>query len=165
MKKTFSITILSLFMAVMAFSQDRTLPSASVKTLEGESLNVADLGKTGKITVIIFWATWASPGKKELDALKDYYGDWQEKYGLNIIAISVDDARTAAKIPTMVAEKGWEYRILHDSNKDFQTAANISSVPYTILMDVNGSIMYEHNNYEPGFENELEEQIKLLVKN
>lgn len=148
---------------VAAFAQNKTLPSANIKTLEGQSLNVQELGKSGKITVISFWATWCSPCKKELDAIKDYYGEWQEKYGIELVAISVDDARTAAKIPAMVSEKGWEYRILVDSNKEFQQVANVTSVPFTILLDASGNIVFEHNGYAPGDELELEEQIKMIA--
>ncbi len=163
MKKTFLLLALTVLSAV-AFAQNKTLPAVSVKTLEGQTINVQDLGKTGHITIISFWATWCSPCKKELDAVKDYYSEWQEKYGVELIAVSVDDARTAAKIPAMIQEKGWEYRILVDSNKNFQTAANIVSVPYTFLLDEKGNIVFEHSGYTPGDELELEEQIKLLKK-
>ena len=163
MKKTF-LVLASLFCALSLFSQDKTLPSANVKTLEGQSLNVQDLGKTGKVTVISFWATWCSPCKKELDAIKDYYGEWKEKYDMELVAISIDDPRTAAKIPAMVAEKGWEYRVLHDYNKEFQIAANVASVPYTLLLDASGNIVFEHTGYAPGDELELEDQIKELKK-
>lgn len=146
------------------FAQTKTLPSANVKTLEGQVLNVQDLGKSGKITVISFWATWCSPCKKELDAIKDYYGEWKEKYGLEFVAVSVDDPRTAAKIPAMVAEKGWEYRVLHDYNKEFQIAANVASVPFTLLLDATGNVVFEHTGYAPGDELELEDQIKELKK-
>ncbi len=163
MKKTFLLLALT-GLSVLAFAQNKTLPSVNVKTMEGQSINVQELGKSGQITVISFWATWCSPCKKELDAVKDYYGEWKEKYGLEFIAVSVDDARTAAKIPAMVQEKGWPYRILLDANKDFQTAANIISVPYTFLLDAKGNIVFEHSGYTPGDELELEEQIKLLKK-
>ena len=163
MKKTFLLLVFTGLTAI-AFAQNKTLPAVNVKTLEGQTINVQDLGKTGHITIISFWATWCSPCKKELDAVKDYYGEWQEKYGVELIAVSVDDARTAAKIPAMIQEKGWAYRILVDSNKNFQTAANIVSVPYTILLDEKGNVVFEHSGYTPGDELELEEQIKLLKK-
>ena len=163
MKKTFLLLVFTGLTAI-AFAQNKTLPAVNVKTLEGQTINVQDLGKTGHITIISFWATWCSPCKKELDAVKDYYSEWQEKYGVELIAVSVDDARTAAKIPAMIQEKGWEYRILVDSNKNFQTAANIVSVPYTILLDEKGNVVFEHSGYTPGDELELEEQIKLLKK-
>jgi len=163
MKKTL-LLMATVLCAAGLFAQMTSLPSANVKTLEGQTFNVQDLGKSGKITVISFWATWCSPCKKELDAIKDYYGEWKEKYDLEFVAVSVDDPRTAAKIPAMVAEKGWEYRILHDFNKEFQIAANVASVPYTLLLDAKGTVVFEHTGYAPGDELELEDRIKELKK-
>ncbi len=153
----------ALLMSVAAFSQ-KTLPSANVKTLQGQALNVQELGKSGKITVISFWATWCSPCKKELDAIADYYEEWQKKYDIELVAISVDDARSAAKVPAMVESKGWKYRILLDPAKELQTAANIQAVPHTFVLDQNGNIVFEHNGYTPGDELELEELFKQLKK-
>ncbi|MCB0531844.1 MAG: TlpA family protein disulfide reductase [Lewinellaceae bacterium] len=154
------------FFAFGLAAQDGTkaLPSANLKTLEGQVLNAQDLAKSGKITVLSFWATWCSPCKKELDAIMDYYEEWQETYDMELVAISVDDPRTAAKVPAMVAQKGWAYRVLLDYNKEFQQAANVSSVPYTILLDQSGNIVFEHTGYAPGDELELEEHMKELKK-
>ena len=163
MKKTLFV-LAACFFALAAFAQNKTLPSANVKTLQGQSLNVQELGKTGKITVISFWATWCSPCKKELDAIKDYYSDWQKEYDMELVAVSVDDARTAAKIPAMVKEKGWDYRILLDNNKEFQQTANVASVPHTLLIDQSGNIVFEHVGYATGDELEMEEKIKALKK-
>jgi len=163
MKKTM-LLLSALFLSVAAFAQMKNLPSAKIKTLDGQTIDAVELGKTGKITVISFWATWCSPCKKELDAIKDYYPEWQEKYNMELVAISVDDTRTAAKIPSMVKEKGWDYRILHDYNKEFQQTANVASVPHTLLLDAEGNIIYEHVGYAPGDELELEEKIKAIVK-
>jgi len=162
MKKTLLVLVAVCF-TVAAYAQ-KTLPSANVKTLEGQTINVQELGKTGKITVISFWATWCSPCKKELDAIMDYYDEWQEKYGVELVAISVDDARSAAKVPGMVKEKGWKYRILLDPAKELQTAANIQAVPHTYVLDQNGVIIFEHNGYTPGDELELEDLFKELKK-
>lgn len=161
-------TLFALCLSLIAFglqAQNKMLPSANVKTLQGQTMNVQELGKSGKITVVSFWATWCSPCKKELDAIKDYYEEWQEKYGVELVAVSVDDARTAAKIPAMIEEKGWTYRVLIDSNKEFQQTANIASVPHTLLLDTAGNIVFEHTGYAPGDELELEEKIKLIAKN
>ncbi len=81
-----------------------------------------------------------------------------------LVAISTDDARSAAKVPGVVEAKGWKYRILLDSNKELSIAANIQSVPYTFLLDQNGNIVYEHIGYTPGDEDELEERIAALAK-
>lgn len=154
----------ALLLSAAVMAQSKSLPSANLKTLQGQVLNAQELGKSGKITVISFWATWCSPCKKELDAIKEYYDEWKEKYDMELVAISVDDARTAAKIPAMIEEKGWEYRVLHDANKEFQMAANVASVPYTLLLDHKGNIVFEHVGYAPGDELELEEKIKAIKK-
>ncbi|MBK6932370.1 MAG: TlpA family protein disulfide reductase [Saprospirales bacterium] len=164
MKKSLLVLVAFLGAFSLLAQTNKTLPAAKVKTMEGQTLDVQELGKTGKITVISFWATWCSPCKKELDAIKDYYEEWQEAYGMELVAISVDDSRTAAKIPAMVAQKGWAYRILHDFNKEFQQAANVASVPYTLLLDQTGRVVYEHTGYAPGDELELEERMKELKK-
>ena len=162
MKRTLAL-LLGIFLAAAGYSQTKTLPSANIKTLEGQSINAQTLGQTGKITVISFWATWWSPCKKELDAISEYYEDWQKKYDMVFVAISTDDARSAAKVPGVVESKGWKYRILLDSNKELSIAANIQSVPYTFLLDQKGNIVYEHIDYAPGDEEELEERIAALA--
>ncbi len=162
MKKTL-VLLAGIFLTVAGFSQSKTLPSVNIKTLEGQSINVQTLGQTGKITVISFWATWCSPCKKELDAISEIYEDWQKKYNMELVAISTDDARSAAKVPGVVEAKGWKYRILLDSNKELSIAANIQSVPYTFLLDQKGNIVYEHIGYAPGDEDELEEKIAALA--
>lgn len=83
---------------------------------------------------------------------------------MELVAISTDDARSAAKVPGVVNAKGWPYRILLDSNKELSRAANIQSVPYTFLLDKEGNIVFEHIGYAPGDEEELEEQIAKLAK-
>lgn len=162
MKKTL-VMLAGMFLAIAGYAQGKTLPSVNIKTLEGQTINVQDLGKTGKITVISFWATWCSPCKKELDAISEVYEDWQKKYNMELVAISTDDARSAAKVPGVVEAKEWKYRILLDSNKELSIAANIQSVPYTFLLDQQGNIVFEHIGYAPGDEDELEEKIAALA--
>jgi cytochrome c biogenesis protein CcmG, thiol:disulfide interchange protein DsbE len=145
------------------FAQNKTLPSIEIKDLDGKTVLLSDLQADGKVRLYSFWATWCSPCKKELDAIDDYYADWQKKYDFELVAVSIDDARTLPKVKTTVAEKNWSYRILHDASQSLMKAAGINAVPYTILVDGKGNIVYEHNGYVPGDELELEEKIKELA--
>lgn len=162
MKRTL-LMFAGLFLVVAGFSQSKTLPSANIKTLEGQTVNAQTLGTSGKITVVSFWATWCSPCKKELDAISEIYADWQKKYGVELVAIATDDARSVAKVPGVVESKGWKYKIMLDTNKELSIAGNIQSVPYTWLLDKDGNIVFEHIGYAPGDEDELEEQIAKLA--
>jgi len=137
-----------------------TLPSVDVKTLDGKTVNIQDFVGKGKVTVISFWATWCSPCKRELDAIAEIYPDWQEDYDVELLAVTIDDARGVAKVPAMVSSKGWEYKVLSDSKQELQRALNFQTVPQTFLLNAAGEIVYTHSGYSPGDEFELEEEIK-----
>lgn len=161
------LAVLSVFVMLTAFTynnapttEGNTLPSIDVKTLEGKTVNIQDYVGKGKVTVISFWATWCSPCKRELDAIADIYPDWQDEYDMELLAVTIDDARGVAKVPAMVASKGWDYTILSDSKQDLQRALNFQTVPQTFLLNAAGEIIYTHSGYSPGDEYELEEEIK-----
>ena len=162
------LAILGVFVLISAFTYNNnpeadvvnTIPSIDVKTLEGKVVNIQDYIGKGKVTVVSFWATWCSPCKRELDAIAEMYPDWQEKYDVELIAVTIDDSRAVAKVPAMVAAKGWEYTVLSDSKQKLQQALNFQTVPQTFLLDGDGEIVYSHSGYSPGDEYELEEEIK-----
>lgn len=159
----FSVFILSICLAESIFAQ-KTLPAIDVKTLDGKTVNIQEFGKKGKITVIGFWATWCSPCKKELDAISEVYEDWKKDYDVEVIAVTIDDARALAKVKPMVEQKGWKFTILSDVNQDLQRALNIPSVPQSFLLDAKGNIVYSHSGYVAGDEDELEKKIKEIAK-
>lgn len=142
----------------------QTLPSVQVKTLDGKTVNIQDFAKSGKITVISFWATWCGPCIKELDNILDVYDEWQKKYGMELIAVTIDDSRNITKVKPFVNGKGWPYTILTDENKDLARAMNVNNPPQTILINQEGHIVFVHNGYTEGSEFELEAEIKKLVK-
>ena len=78
--KNILVLLAFVFAGTLLSAQNKTLPTANVKSLEGQSIAVKDLVKDGQITVISFWATWCKPCIAELDAIKDLYPEWKEKY-------------------------------------------------------------------------------------
>ncbi len=168
MKFTRLILLLAMFsIATFAAAQNnvkKTLPDVAIKNLDGESINIQQYAQDGKITVISFWATWCHPCKRELDAIADFYPEWQEAYDVELVAITIDDARSMRKVKPMVETKGWEYTVLSDVNEDLKRAMNFQTVPMTFLLDQDGNIVYEHNSYTPGDEYELEDKIKALAE-
>ena len=165
MKLLSTLVLTVIMLAGSAFTAPfSTFPSVDVKTLDGKTVNVQEYIGKGKITVVSFWATWCSPCKRELDAISEYYPDWQEEYGVELLAITIDDARSVAKVPAMIETKGWEFTVLSDVRSDLKKALNFQTVPQTFLINQEGEIVYTHSGYNPGDEFELEEKIAALVK-
>ena len=156
------IAVLFLVSITSTVFAQKSLPDVSIQELSGKKITIQDYADNDKVTVLSFWATWCVPCKKELDNIAEYYEDWQEDYNMELVAISVDNARSATKIKTVVDSKGWEYEVLSDKNSDLKRALNFQAVPYTIVIDTDGNIVYTHDGYVEGDEFELEDILKKL---
>lgn len=158
--------ILSLIFTVSALfvqANNSPFPSINIKTLDGKTINTSEFTSNGKITVVSFWATWCTPCKRELDVINEVYAEWAEKYNIQLLAITIDDARGLTKVPAMVQSKGWEFTVLADSKQELQQALNFQTIPQTFLLNEKGEIVYAHNGYNPGDEIELEHKIAELA--
>ena len=147
---------------VLAANAQQKLPAANVKNLKGEVVNTNTLNNDGKPMIISFWATWCKPCIRELMTINEEYEEWQEETGVKLIAISIDDARTMNKVAPFVNGKAWEYEVYIDANADFKRAMNVNNVPHTFLINGDGEVVWQHNSYAPGDEEELYEKVVKL---
>ena len=158
----FYLSALLSFLIYDISSAQNSLPDTRIKSLQGNEVLFSSFGNTRDTAVIIsFWATWCIPCIQELNTIHDQYEDRQKETPFRFIAISIDDARTMQKVKPFVAGKGWPYEIYLDVNSDLKRALNIIDVPH-ILIIKNGKIVYQHNGYVNGNEEELFEKLKSL---
>ncbi len=163
MKKVL-LSVLAVLFISNIYAQDQKIPSVKIKNMEGATVDTQTLSNDGKPMVITFWATWCSPCKRELNNYAELYEDWQDETGVKIIAVTIDDQRSVGRVAPYVNSSGWEYEVLLDTNKDFARAMQVINVPHTFLVDGKGNIVWQHNNYSDGDEDELYEQIKKLTE-
>ncbi len=140
------------------------LPSVMLKTMDGKTVDTATLENGGKPFIIDFFATWCKPCNRELDAIAEVYEDWQQETGVKIFAVSIDQAQNINKVKPLVNNHGWEYDVLLDPNSDFKRALGIQMIPYVLIVDGKGNIVYKHNGYTDGAETELIEKVRELLK-
>lgn len=140
------------------------LPSITVKNIEGIPVRTDTLSNDGKPFIIDFFATWCKPCNRELDAISEVYEDWQQETGVKLIAVSIDQAHNINKVKPLVDHHGWDYEVLQDPNGDLKRALGVQMIPYVLIVDGHGNIVYKHQGYTDGAEEELIEKVRELVR-
>ncbi|WP_288276523.1 TlpA disulfide reductase family protein [uncultured Prevotella sp.] len=140
------------------------LPNVTLKTIDGKTVNTDTLKNDGKPFIIDFFATWCKPCNRELDAIAEVYDDWKEETGVKIYTVSIDQAQNINKVKPLVSNHSWEYDVLLDPNSDFKRALGIQTIPFVLICDGKGNIVYKHNGYTDGAEEELIEKVRELIK-
>ncbi|MDO4159817.1 MAG: TlpA disulfide reductase family protein [Prevotellaceae bacterium] len=140
------------------------LSSLTLKTIDGKTIKTNELSNDGKPFIIDFFATWCKPCNRELSAISEVYDDWQAETGVKLFAVSIDKAQNTNKVKPLVDQHGWEYEVLLDPNSDFLRSLGGTMIPYVVIVDGSGKIVYKHSGYTEGAEQELIEKVRELVK-
>lgn len=163
MKHLLLISLITVIAFSGGFAQEEKkteLPSVDIKTLTGETFNTSNIKNPDGPIFLSFWATWCKPCIKELIAVDENYADWQDELGLKVYAVSIDDTKSMSRVAPFVNGRAWEFKILLDPNSDFKRAMNVINVPHSFILDKNGKIIWQHNSYSPGDEDEIYEILK-----
>lgn len=153
---------LALLLGFTTLQAQQQISSAEIKTLKGETVDLADIIKEADLTVVSFWATWCKPCQAELDAIADLYPDWQEELNVQLVAITIDTQRQLSKVPGLLSTKGWEYEVYSDANNVLKNQLGFQAIPQTYVVDSEGNILYNHSGYTSGDEYDLEDKLKAL---
>lgn len=114
-------------------------PEIKLPTPEGDSLALSEL--QGKVVLVDFWASWCSPCRKENPQMVKIYKKYKSD-GFEILGVSLDKKRKnwlkAIKADNLTWKhisdlKGWK-SVAADTY-------NISTIPYTVLVDEKGKII------------------------
>jgi len=154
MKILFILFSVALF-SISLFSQDnaggiRKGPDFTLEDLSGDFVELNQEVGDGPI-LLSFWATWCKPCIEELDEYKKLYNDYKDK-GFKMFAISTDDENTVAKVKPLVKSKGYNFPVLLDTNGDAVRLYYAQSIPYSVILDKDGMIIYSHLGYMKGDE-------------
>lgn len=149
-------------LSVAGVSAQTQLPAAQLSTLKGETVHSRSLLNDGVPVVISFWSTICKPCIEELNAFRDQWGKWQKEVRFRMVAVAVDDARSAAKVRTFAASREWPFAVLLDKKQDFKRALNVNTIPQLYIIGADGKIVYSHIGYAPGSEAKVLDVLKGL---
>ncbi len=153
--------VIIIFLLTASILTAQSVSELKIETLNNKQINAKELYQKG-VLLINFWASWCQPCKSELPHLNHLYEKYKDK-GLSIIGINQDSPKSVAKVRSFVASQSIKFPVAVDPNFEIFNKFNGQVLPYSLLIDSNGEIVYRHTGYVPGDEKKLEEEIAQLL--
>ena len=107
--------------------------------LNGAAHSIADYA--GRPVLINAWATWCPPCKAEMPALHEFYLKHKAE-GFELLAVNSGDSR--AEVQQFIAQTGFTFPVLLDTNKDVLDGLGVSGLPTSIFVGRDGTVKTIH---------------------
>ena len=137
------------------------IPVIKLKLADGSEMTLEEIHHTGPV-LIDFWALWCAPCLKAMRHLDDL----QEKYrdqGLTILGINLDTERSQSKVRSYIRSKGYGFTVALDPSQKSYRRLNGTAMPFTLLVNSTGKIVYRHSGYVPGDEKIFDTEIQSIL--
>jgi len=150
-----------------AFPQEGDIKGKKAINFKLEDIegNIFELkNEIGKGPILLtFWATWCKPCAEEMVQFNKIYNELESK-GFNLVGISIDNEKSVSKVVPYVKSRGYKFPILLDTNSEVGRKYYAQAVPFSVLIDIEGKIVYTHLGYLPGDEIKVKKLIQNLLK-
>ncbi len=126
-----------------------------IPSIDGGQIKLSDVVRENKLTLVDCWASWCGPCRAEMPNVVSLYDKYHKK-GLEIVGISFDENDKSWREAVKEMKMTWPQASELNSWDNVMTHNyGVNSIPYTILIDSNGTIIGQQLRG-----NELEEVIK-----
>lgn len=129
---------------------------AQVADQSGKKVSLSAYTGKGKVVLLDFWASWCAPCIQEMPSLVKAYAKYKDK-GFEIVGVSLDQDKSAWQNAVKSNNMTWVQLI--DAEGDAAKVFEISSIPFTLLLDKEGNV-YAMNLRGDDLEKKLEELFK-----
>jgi peroxiredoxin len=154
------VLILGVLLTGFAWSAiDKGAPEFSLPDSAGNSIALEDYA--GQVVLINFWASWCGPCRQEMPLLEALHQRY-EPLGFTMLGVNVEEDSAAAD--KFLATTSVSFPILYDRKNEVSKLYDVIAMPSTVILDREGNLRYVHHGYEPGYENDYQDQIRELLK-
>lgn len=127
------------------FTRGARYTDFELTTPDGKKEQFSSHFGNGKVKFVDFWASWCGPCRAAIPHVKELYAQYPE--GLEIISVSVDQDDKAWERAMKDENMPWQQFIAKDGAVDvLRSAYQLSGIPYLLIFDDNGSIVYAGHN-------------------
>ncbi len=141
--------------------ETKKAPDFTLPDMYGKNFTLSKNYGGGPI-YISFWATWCKPCLEELKIMEKVYEKYKDQ-GFRMVAINTEGPKASAKIKSFVKAHGITYDVLLDNDGEiFRRTFKGANMPYTVLTNSEGRILFSGVGFKPGDEVEIE---KLIAAN
>ncbi len=112
-----------------------------------DGTTVASSGFTGKVLLVIFFATWCPPCVEEIPSLIRLQKTYGEN-GFSVVALSVDQAGPEV-VARLAERKGINYPVLMADEKTMHNFGGVYGIPVSFLVNREGNVVKKYTGYEP----------------
>ncbi len=109
----------------------------SLKDMNGGTYSLTT-DAAGAPTLVVFWATWCVPCKKEINDHQALLNEFVTK-GVKVVLVSEDNPKSQSKIKPFIESKSYTWPVLLDPDGALLKQYGGTSIPYTVLVDKNGN--------------------------
>ncbi len=145
-----------LFAFALIFGQGK-VPNVRLKMLDGSSAKLYDFLKDGPM-IVDFWATWCEPCKKQMYHLNKFHQHFEDT-GFKVLTVNTDTPKSMGKVKSYIRSKKFKFLVAVDPNSQVKKKLKANVMPTTLLVDEDGSVLYRHQGYSPGDEDEILQHI------
>jgi len=118
----------------------QSAPDFSLEDDNGARIRLSEY--KGKVVLLNFWATWCPPCKAEIPWFEEFQRTYANQ-GFVVIGISMDEDGWKVVRPYMQAAK-INYRVAIGDDALAQKFGGVESLPETLLIDREGSVVARH---------------------
>lgn len=117
------------------------LPDFSMTDTQGKEVEFLKEVSKHKLTLVDFWASWCGPCRQEMPNVIRIYSEYKDS-GLGIIGISLDKDREAWLSAIEKMNMTWvQLSDLQGWDNEAARMYGIQSIPFTLLVDSNGTLV------------------------